>query len=707
MRDGTPSGPLLFLSHAGADTGAARLLKQRIEQAPEACKRGLKVWFDKDNLRAGEPWQTQLEETIGQQATAFAVYVGSRGVINWVEAEVRLGLSRAIGGNGQRFPFIPILAAGAVGSDALPGFARQFQAVRDVETNADEFQKLVAAVLGEAGAGSLPLEKEPFFGLKAIDETRSHLFFGRERETQELIERLSATHLLMVTGDSGSGKSSLVRAGLVPRWRGGALAELKGKRPDEEIWHVIETRPGSNPRRALGDAVFAAAKRLGESAADCGTYKEWATSDEAEKVRDGLRCGLPANCTRTLVVVDQLEELLTLAPEEHRQAYVRLLLDLAAPKDESFAVVLTMRRDYYNLCSEFPPLYERLEADNRRARYLLERMRDEDLRRVVTEPLKLAGVAQSAREALARSVLLDVGERPGDLALVQFALTAAWQHRNEYGGDLLQSYTGIGRVEGALARAAENVYADPEILGGDAREGEIAAVFIRLVRLGDTGGATRRIARRGEFSTARWSMLQALAEESGNRLVLISGLEGDERVEIAHEALVTQWPRFQRWLQAAAGDKRALDELTERAGRWATAEGSPATTVEQEALVAKANKPVVISKSRDQYLATGADLERFDKLERRHKDWLSPTEVAYVTASKDAQQREERRRIWLFRAAVAASASVRRRRGRCLAFLSICGHANTNCARANADSGATKSRSAEASWSSSGRKTVC
>ena len=322
-----------------------------------------------------------------------------------------------------------------------------------------------------------------------------------------------------------------------------------------------------------------------------------------------MRCGLPANCTRTLVVVDQLEELMTLAPEGHRRAYVELLLDLAAPKDKSFAVVLTMRRDYYNLCSEFPPLYERLEADNRRVRYLLERMRDEDLRRVVTEPLKLAGVGLSEREALARSVLLDVGDRAGDLALVQFALTASWHHRNEYGGDLLRSYTGIHRVEGALALAAENVYADPDILGGDAREGEIAAVFIRLVRLGDTGGATRRIARRGEFSDARWRMLQALAEDRGNRLVLISGPEGDQRVEVAHEALVTQWPRFQRWLQAAADDKRALDELIERAARWATPEGSPA--IEVEALIDKANEPVnVDSKSRDQYLATGADLER-------------------------------------------------------------------------------------------------
>ena len=316
-----------------------------------------------------------------------------------------------------------------------------------------------------------------------------------------------------------------------------------------------------------------------------------------------------------------------------------------------------MRRDYYNLCSEFPPLYERLEADNRRARYLLERMRDEDLRRVVTEPLKLAGVAPSAREALARSVLLDVGERPGDLALVQFALTAAWQHRKEYDGDLLRSYTGIHRVEGALARAAENVYADPDILGGDAREGEIAAVFIRLVHLGDTGGATRRIARRGEFSDARWRMLQALAEDRGNRLVLISGPERDERVEVAHEALVTQWPRFQRWLQAAADDKRILDELIERAARWATGEGSSANKVEQESLIDKANEPVnADAKSRDLYLATGADLERFGKLEQKHKDWLSPTELAYVTASKDARRREELRRIWSFRAAMAASA---------------------------------------------------
>jgi hypothetical protein len=201
-------------------------------------------------LRAGERWRPQLEQVIGRQATAFAVYVGTKGVLNWVQAEVDLALSRAISSK-EFFRFIPLLAAGADASGALPGFVSQFQAVRDVESKPEEFEKLVAALLGHGEPGSLQLEREPFFGLKAIDEARNHLFFGRKIETDELVERLAVARLLMVTGDSGSGKSSLVRAGLVPQWRGSKVADLQGRRPDEETWHVIETRPRGNPRRAL------------------------------------------------------------------------------------------------------------------------------------------------------------------------------------------------------------------------------------------------------------------------------------------------------------------------------------------------------------------------------------------------------------------------------------------------------------------------
>src|SRR4051812_23173572 len=109
MSDPRGGTPFLFLSHASADTEAARKLKERIEGARAARERGLKVWFDKDDLRVGESWQAQLEDAIGRQATAFAVYVGTKGVLNWVQAEVDLALSRAISSK-DSFRFIPILA---------------------------------------------------------------------------------------------------------------------------------------------------------------------------------------------------------------------------------------------------------------------------------------------------------------------------------------------------------------------------------------------------------------------------------------------------------------------------------------------------------------------------------------------------------------------------------------------------------------------
>jgi WD40 repeat protein/energy-coupling factor transporter ATP-binding protein EcfA2 len=629
--------PLLFLSHAGVDTEAARRLKSRIEAAPDALGVGLRVWFDKDDLRAGEPWQTQLEKAI-EQASAFVVYVGSKGVVNWVEAEVRLALSRAVGSTG-RFPFVPVIAAMADGSAALPGFARQFQGVRDVEKDPGEFQKLLAAVLGQgAEAGTLNAEPDPFFGLRAINEERSHLFFGREDETEELVRRLRDQQLLLVVGDSGSGKSSMVKAGLVPRWRGGAIAELEGRRSDEELWHVIELHPGSNPVRALGDGVFKAAGALERSAEDRGTYVKWAMGDDVELRRHGLRCGLDPARTRTLVVVDQLEELVTLTPKEQHQPFVKRLLELADPSHEAFSVILTMRRDYYNLLStpECRPLYDRLEARDRRARYSLGRMSNDGLRCIVTEPLRLAGIGRGASEALAKAVLEDVGERPGDLALVQFALTRTWERRNEFGGDLLRAYHEVGGVEGALAGEADRVF--EQVLGGEANRAEVSATLIRLARLEGTAGPTRRVARTREFSDGRRELLQALADVRGNRLVLIRNRQligaaergdGEETAEIAHEALLTRWPRLHAWLNEAPDDKRTLDRLTDRAVEWADAVTAEAKT----RLLAR----------------TDAEREAFDTLARSRPLWLSAEEKAFVKASVADHEAAEAERTNLLR----------------------------------------------------------
>src|SRR5450631_3439458 len=117
--------PWLFLSHSGVDTGAARELKRRLLNSAEARAAGMRVWLDKDDLAAGTGWQSQLEKAISEETTAFAVHVGAMGVVNWVESEVRLALSRATGSS--QYPFIPILAKECTDAAALPAFARQYQ----------------------------------------------------------------------------------------------------------------------------------------------------------------------------------------------------------------------------------------------------------------------------------------------------------------------------------------------------------------------------------------------------------------------------------------------------------------------------------------------------------------------------------------------------------------------------------------------------
>ena len=624
----------VFLSHAGADTAAARVVAQRLRNA------GVEVWFDKADLMPGtQGWQAQLEAAIAT-VTAFAVYVGSGGIVNWVDAEVRLALSRAISG-GAPFPFVPILSREAR-SATLPPFARQFQAVRDVENDDAEWQRLLTAIQGEGSEP--PLEAEPFFGLSAIDAARSHLFFGRKQETRQIVERLAERNLVLVSGDSGSGKSSLVLAGLVPAWCGNGIGLLRQEAPEDHDWHVVVTQPRRNPRRVLAERVADAARRLGLSADDCRSYAADAEAGTASQVRRALRCGLDSARTRTLLVVDQFEELVhPQTTGDVQEDFAKLLGDLADPDDPSVAVALTMRSDYRNLLRkpQLAPLYERLEANGRRARYMLGRIgsdtqtdqREQDgLRAVVIRPLRLAGRKEDEAARLADLVLADVGDRPGDLALVQFALTRAWKERGAHGDDLLRSYAAIGRVEGALAATAEQVFKSQ--LGGEARETVVAAALIRLGALTGTG-TTRRLARRAEFSNEGWEVIQRLASSDGNRLVLINGEEGSETCEIAHEALLTQWERLDAWLRADEADKRSLDALADRVAAWQQEEAAPSADTGAAAAEVKGLPGVQPLRNSRLRLQEG-ELRRFQGLLDRRPGWLTGAEADLVRHSAAA-----------------------------------------------------------------------
>ncbi|MDH3671449.1 MAG: TIR domain-containing protein, partial [Gammaproteobacteria bacterium] len=629
------SSHLLFLSHAGADTEAAQALAERIESTPEAQARGLKVWFDKKDLEPGQGWQGQLEHALERDSTAFAVYVGSRGIINWVDSEVRVALSRAR--SDPDYPFIPILSQQCRGSEALPAFARQYQGIIDVENNTDEFAKLIRAVIGQDRHTPVQLVDEPFLGLRAFEEKDTHLFFGRDEDADKLVERLKRSRLLMAVGDSGSGKSSLVKAGLVPRYRGGAFADQREPRMDASVWHVVETRPRSNPFDSLADSVAARARTIGRSQDDLRALRKMVRDREPQEVADALRDGAPEGA-KILVVVDQFEELLTLSDTTFRAPYLETLLYLAKHDSPAeFRIVLTMRRDYYNLCHDCSELYAWLEDRERGAKFSVRRMSDEQLRSCIEQPLALTDVGDTG--VFVDQVLADVGDQPGELALLEMALTESWRRRGEYGGDMLKAYMSLGGTAGALANVADEVFGKLD----DVEQALAEASLVRLVRLGETGGTTRRVATRDEFWDDTWRVLQKLAREDYGRLIHIGGVSSPARAagdveqqgsgdtteledqsptgpdgqpraataELSHEALVSQWPRYQGWLQASPQLKRVHDGLIVAAKRWAT----------------------VTTKKSDELL-TGNRLADAIPLIDEHPSWLSEQERAFIGASR-------------------------------------------------------------------------
>ena len=629
--------PCLFLSHSGADTEAARELKRRILASPAARAAGLTVWFDKDDLDAGTSWQEQLEVAITRRATAFAVLIGSKGVINWVEREVRLGLARATGADA--IPFVPILAEGARPEivSALPAFAQQYQGVADPLNDPAQFSKLVEAVLGGADRRPARLTDEPFVGLRAMTERESDRFFGRSVEVGELVEDLRRHRLIAIVADSGAGKSSLAMAGLAPAFRGALMATSR-RGPDDAIWHVVVMRPGGDPVEGLRRGVTEAAERMGLAPDLRAGLRRRLTLEDAAEAAYALRCDLPAASTETLLIVDQFDELLTETPEADRAPFIDLLLKLAAMQGPgAFHVVLTVRVDYFNLCRPYGALYTELQASERVLR--LKRMSDDGLEKAVRAPLRMAGFAdEDDQRELVRAMRRDLGDRPGDLALAQMALWTVWRNRFAHGGSLLRAYIDVGGVSGALAQEAERVRLDK--LSADERE-LLPALFVRLVRLGETGGVLRRIASKDEFDADRRALAEKLAGDDHGRLLFVgegARAEGT-KIEVCHEALITQWPWLQNTLNAAAADLRVLERLMDRAGTWAAAAAT----------------------ARENYLATGAERALFAELGQRRDAWLSADERAFIRESDGAFAREEaakRRQVTRLRALVAGLAVV-------------------------------------------------
>ncbi|UCD77205.1 MAG: SUMF1/EgtB/PvdO family nonheme iron enzyme [Desulfobacterales bacterium] len=396
----------------------------------------------------------------------------------------------------------------------------------------------------------------PFPGLRAFTQEEALIFYGRGRETDELIDVLSKPNkrFIAVVGASGSGKSSLVAAGLLPALKNNAIHGSKD-------WVSVRFTPGEvgdNPFMALANGFKLIIEGHGRRPRDLAQDLE-ADSDALQEIVSMALDGTP-DWVEVLIFIDQFEELFTLVDTKYLQPFVDLLVLMA--KEARVRTVITMRADFYHRCLDWPVLDELLVG----GQFTLLAPKIGELNEMITRPAERAGL--HFEKGLPERILDDTGTEPGALALMAFALFELWQSLKESRKTLTHAaYDSFNGVHGAIGKRAEDTFtALKEKEGG--LEAALARVFRELVEVDERGVATRRRAQLSQVADGAEAevMVKTLTEA---RLLVTSQGEGNEAmVEVAHEAIFTNWPRIREWIEVRRDDLRLLRQVRLAAAEW-------------------------------------------------------------------------------------------------------------------------------------------
>lgn len=410
----------------------------------------------------------------------------------------------------------------------------------------------------------------PYKGLASFDRSDAEYFCGRERMVSDLVARLAESTLVGIVGPSGIGKSSLLRAGLLSGLSLGAL-------PGSASWRQALLRPGERPCSELPRAL---------------------AGEQLDVALSGLKPG-----DRLVVAVDQLEELFTVCEhEDERAAFLDQLAMVACDTERRVLILVALRADFYGRCASYTRFAELLSSSH----VLVGPMRREELAQAIELPAARAGL--EVERALVEDLVADVAGEPGGLPLLSTTLLELWRVRD--GRELrLERYVGSGGVRGAVARLAEDAYVGLDEAGRRVARG----LLLRLAH-GEEGALVRRRLPLAELERIDGAE-PVLAALTDARLLTAS----DGEVEISHEALLEEWPRYRAWIEEDRVGRRLHAHLTESSGGW-DAGGRDLGD-----------------------LYRGARLTAALDWSAQHRDELSPVEREFVQASRSAAGRAARR----------------------------------------------------------------
>lgn len=444
----------------------------------------------------------------------------------------------------------------------------------------------------------------PYRGLFAFGEEDSPYFFGRETFTEQLIDAVQNQSMVAVVGPSGSGKSSVVHAGLLPHLRQNAN------------WTIAVMRPGGDPFQSLAAACVG---QLEPSISQ--TQQLTRTGELANALRDESvhfpevvnkiiqqKAQTISGQHRFLLIVDQFEEIYTLCQDRDlRRQFLDELLDLVDIQrfwlESTFTLVLTLRTDFLGRALRYRPFADALQGTDVK----LGPMNRRELGSAIASPANRNGLGFET--GLVARILDDVGDEPGNLPLLEFALHSLWENRDS---DRLShtAYEKIGEVEGALARYADSIYE----LMSQSEKTSARQIFIQMVRPGSGTEDTRRLATRDELGEENWKLVRQLADA---RLVVTSrNAHGQETVEVVHEALIRGWGLLRDWMDEDRTFRSWQERLRNSLEQWS------------------------IANEDEGALLRGLPLTEAEGWMADRRDFLSQGELAYIQKSINLRNKE-------------------------------------------------------------------
>ncbi len=535
----------LFISYNSEDQAIVKALAVQLQS------RQLNVFLDRWHLIPGQPWPERLCSVLSS-CSAVVVCIGTGEMGHWQQREMYFALERQ--SREPEFRVIPLLLP-----NAIPplGFLGQNMWV-DFRGGIDEpmaFNILLAAIRREK-LDSMLLERLqevnnaicPYRGLNVFQEQDAAFFFGRDVAINELNNKLQRQNFVALVGASGAGKSSVVRAGLLPLLR----------KDTKEPWEIVTIVPGDRPLYNLATVLVPLLENnLGESAflSEIGKQANHFL-DGTVQIRDVVERILKKQpgTARFLLVVDQWEELYTLAKSEFKSGgdetqslitnentQARRFIDgvLDASEAGVLSVIITLRGDFMGHAIS----YRRLSDHLQNTQINLGPMLQKELQLAIEEPAKKVNI--SFEPGLVDLLLTDVGDEPGNLPLLEYVLERLWDNKKKWGGVFrFQAYRDMDRLEGALAQKANDIY---KSLSAPDRQ-QLQKILLQLVYTSENSDYTRRRANLGDLGSNAQEIIKRLIQE---RLLVVNQdkKSGQNTVEVAHEALIRHWPQFQQWLK--------------------------------------------------------------------------------------------------------------------------------------------------------------